>query len=191
MNAGAWKSAPRLSWREFKLSLRVCMGLSVDNTAAVSVCAEELKQAQQASVSGTAFESSRNFMLRRLHLTPDSHLHLCPHSVQQFKGVILGNPILAAVAAGTPLAESVPLPKFKQPPQIPKQGRAGKAAFPAGAKTDTPAVPPTKWDRAVMGEGETVKDLVSAIPTSPTSPMSSGNEGERQRSRSPNVWGSQ
>ena len=77
-------------------------GLLVGNAAAVSACAEELKQAQQASESNTAFESSRNFMLRRLHLTTDSHLHLCPHSVQQFKGVILGSPILAAVAAGTP-----------------------------------------------------------------------------------------
>ena len=126
-------------------------------------------------------------MLHGLHLTPDSHLHLCPQSVKQFKGVILGNPILAAVAAGIPLAESVPLPKFKQPPQLPKQGRVGKAALPVDAKDDPPAVPPTKWDRSVMGEGETVKDLVNAIPTSPTSPMSSGNERERQRSRSPSA----
>ena len=150
------------------------MGLLRDNDTAVAACADELKQAQQASVSGNASESSRNFMLRRMYLTPDSHLHLCPHSVQKFKGVILGDPILAAIAAGTPLAESVPLPKFKQPPHIPKQGPVGKAAFPTEAKIGTPAVPPTKWDGAVMGEGDTREELAKRLPTSPTSPMSSG-----------------
>ena len=158
-----------------------------DNETAVAACTEELKLAQQASVSGNACESSRNFMLRRLNPTPSSHLHLCPHSVQKFKGVILGDPLLAAVAAGTPVAESVPLPKFKQSPHTSKQGPVGRAAFPSKADTGTPALPPTKWDGAVMGAGETREEVAQRSPTSPTSPLSGGgvDVGERQRSRSP------
>ena len=89
----------------------------------------------------------------------------------------MGNPVLAAIAAGTPLAECVPLPKFKQGKQVSfMQGQGGKAV-PTEADNGIPVVPSTKWDSAVLGEGDTKESLLHRVPTSSHFPDGGGCGG--------------